>query len=132
MSDENLNYTPLNTNINDLLNDLEQTEPPMNLDLRNLMENAFPGGIEGMQKMVDAVQPIMEQRAQLGERAQQIIEESGVRNQVDGNTTLEELGPMLGNMFKSLGEDEEFVRDLTKLQDQYRKVGNKLKDDFNI
>ena len=129
-------YKASKLKLNDLLNDIEDRQNDIlessNINLRGLVENVFPGGLDGMQKMLDDMQPLLDQKQKLEQQMNRVIDDSDFINQIQGNITLEEMGKKMGNVFKTIGEDKELMDSFAEFQQSKIDIANKVKDDMNL
>ena len=121
-----------NLNLRDMLKDLEESDAEVpgiiNVQgLNQMMETLIPGGIDSLQKMMDDMAPLMEQRKKINERATELAEQVRENHLIDGNSTVNDMSAALGDMFKSLGEDEQFTEMMAGYQDQSKKIGEEIK-----
>jgi hypothetical protein len=117
-------YTPSNINLDELLKEYEAQPIIEGINLRQITESLFPGGINGLQNILDSMGPILQQREQIGERLKNIVNDV---TPLDRNTAATaDVGIALSEMFKKFGDDEELTRMMASLQDQYNELGSQL------
>lgn len=126
-------YTPIKKmDIKDLISDIENTgddSVPSLSGFGNFIEQMMPGGMDSMQKMMDNFVDIANKKQEAQQRLDEIVNDSD--QQIDGNSTVNDIGGFLQNMQNTLAEDEQFQNTMKEMQENLSKAFEDSKNNKN-